>query len=386
MKRISLLLMSLCLLVSLGAKAQNQDELIPIPNGSFENWSNGNGYSVTILVLPLEIYGSYTYPTNWNFPSFPIDETFSYMGVNVNLNTNLPLMKVSKESNGVVDGNHAVNLQSFKISDLINPTVYAIIQSQLDSSIANAVFPTVLSTGELDIMEFLPLIYSLSGGMSDISQLLEMLDELDMNTFIHGGIPLNGSYPARLTGSYKYSSPNGGDNGGVLMVGSRYNTTTHKRQVVGAGFSMGMGEASNFTPFEVDYFPLALLNPSSPYMEADSLVIFLFSSASVNAQQGSSLIVDNLQLWAGEAPIIDGISQLNDNQLSIYPNPAHGQCVVRFTNELPQSVKLYTIEGKLIQEVIPSSETLQLSLPSKGIFILCCETESGVLTRKIVNR
>jgi hypothetical protein len=378
--------MSLCLLVSLGAKAQNQDELIPIPNGSFENWSNGNGYSVTILVLPLEIYGSYTYPTNWNFPSFPIDETFSYMGVNVNLNTNLPLMKVSKESNGVVDGNHAVNLQSFKISDLINPTVYAIIQSQLDSSIANAVFPTVLSTGELDIMEFLPLIYSLSGGMSDISQLLEMLDELDMNTFIHGGIPLNGSYPARLTGSYKYSSPNGGDNGGVLMVGSRYNTTTHKRQVVGAGFSMGMGEASNFTPFEVDYFPLALLNPSSPYMEADSLVIFLFSSASVNAQQGSSLIVDNLQLWAGEAPIIDGISQLNDNQLSIYPNPAHGQCVVRFTNELPQSVKLYTIEGKLIQEVIPSSETLQLSLPSKGIFILCCETESGVLTRKIVNR
>ncbi len=386
MKRISLLLTSLCLLVFMGAKAQNQDELIPIPNGSFEEWSNGNGYSVTVMYIPFEVYGNYTYPSNWNFPSFPIDETISLMNMNVNLNTNLPLMKISKESSGAVDGNHAVKLQSFKLSDILNSTVYALIQTQLDSTITNAVFPTVLSTGELDIMEFLPLIYSLSGGMSDISQMLEMLDEMDMNTFIHGGIPLNGSYPARLTGSYKYNSPNGNDNGGVLMVGSKYNTSTHKRQVVGAGFSMAMGEASNFTPFEVDYFPLALINPSSTYEEADSLVIFLFSSASTNAQQGSSLIVDNLQLWAGEAPIIDGIHQLNNSQLSIYPNPSHGQCVVRFANELPQSVKLYSIEGKLIQEVIPSAETIQLTLPSKGIFILCCETENGILTRKIVNQ
>ena len=92
MKRITFFLL-LCLFVSLRSTAQTQDSLIAIPNGSFENWSNGSGYSVTVIFIPLSVYSSYTYPTGWNYPTYPVNETITYSGMNVNVNTNLPLLR-----------------------------------------------------------------------------------------------------------------------------------------------------------------------------------------------------------------------------------------------------------------------------------------------------
>ena len=59
---------------------------------------------------------------------------------------------------------------------------------------------------------------------------------------------------------------------------------------------------------------------------------------------------------------------------------------VQFAQEKPKIVKLYTIAGALIQEVIPTKETLELTLPTKGIFILSCEMKEGTVVRKIVNQ
>ena len=47
-----------------------------------------------------------------------------------------------------------------------------------------------------------------------------------------------------------------------------------------------------------------------------------------------------------------GIQRFVANLLSVYPNPAHGQCVVQFAQEKPKIVKLYTIAGALVQEAI----------------------------------
>ncbi len=81
-----------------------------------------------------------------------------------------------------------------------------------------------------------------------------------------------------------------------------------------------------------------------------------------------------------------GIQRFATKLLSVYPNPAHGQCMVHFTQEMPKIIRLYTIEGALIQEVIPTKETLELTLPSKGVFILKCEMKEGTVVRKIVNQ
>ena len=81
-----------------------------------------------------------------------------------------------------------------------------------------------------------------------------------------------------------------------------------------------------------------------------------------------------------------GIHSYTSNGIRIFPNPAHGQCVVHFTQEMPKVVRVYTIEGALVQEINPDKETMELRLLSSGVFILSCEMKEGTVLRKIVNR
>ena len=298
MKRVILLFSTLCFLFSLNLNAQTLDSTIAIPNGSFENWSNGNGYSVTVLFFPLTVYSSYTYPTGWNYPAYPVNETITYSGMNVNVNTNLPLLKVANQTSGAVEGSHALKMQSFMLSDIISSTVYNLASSSLDPQLTTTVFPTVLSTGEVDIDNLLPLLSTLTANLGNLSQVLSTFVNVDINTLIDGGVALNGMQPSKLTGYYKYTSATSGDNGGVLMLGTKYNTTTHRREAVGGGYTVALTDTSNYVPFEVHYTPLSEVNSSYPYVEADSLVIMLLSSANSTPQQGSALFLDHLQLWA----------------------------------------------------------------------------------------
>jgi len=303
MKQISLFLIVLCVLFSFRATAQTQDTTLAIPNGSFENWSNGSGYSVTVLFFPLTVYSSYTYPTGWNYPAYPVNQTVTYSGMNVNVNTNIPLLKVENISSGAPHGSHALKMQSFMLSDIISSTVYNLAASSLDPSLTTTVFPTVLSTGAVDIDQLLPLMTDISTHLGSLSQMVSLFAGVDMNTIINGGVDLNGARPSRLTGQYKYTSATSGDNGGILMLGTKYNTATHKREVVGAGYTVALTDTATYTPFEVTYSPLSEINPSSPYIEADSLILLLFSSANMSPQQGSALFLDNLQLWAHVDPV-----------------------------------------------------------------------------------
>ena len=587
MKRASLLLLAICLLFSLNLSAQTQDSTIAIPNPSFENWSNGNGYSVTVVIFPLQVYSSYTYPTGWNYPTYPVNESITYSGMTVNVNTNLPLLKVANQTSGAVDGSHALKMQSFMLSDIISSTVYNLASSSLDPMLTTTVFPTVLSTGAVDIDNLLPLLSTLTSSLGSLSQVLSTFINVDLNTLIAGGVALNGATPDKLTGYYKYTSAVGGDNGGILILGSKYNTATHKREIVGGGYTVALTDTSNYAPFEVNYTPISDVYPSFPNVEADSLIILMLSSANATPQQGSALFLDNLQLWAQQAAVADtcsavfnqhvievdtnsatigwgfegnvfdfeveygaqgfaqgggttlhpsesfmhlsnlqpgtcydiyvrcgcgnnlwgnwssitfctdtlvppvipdpdtcsavfnlhvinvdttsatigwafegnvfdfeveygaqgfaqgsgttlhpsesflyltdlqpdtyydiyvrcgcgndlwgnwammtfhtdtlpsviddsvGIHNYVNYEVKIYPNPAHGHCTLHFGQELPKVVRLYSIDGALLKEWIPQKETMELRLPESGAFLLYCETKSGVVVRKVVNR
>ena len=587
MKRASLLFFAICLLFSLNLSAQTQDSTIAIPNPSFENWSNGNGYSVTVVIFPLQVYSSYTYPTGWNYPTYPVNESITYSGMTVNVNTNLPLLKVANQTSGAVDGSHALKMQSFMLSDIINSTVYNLASSSLDPMLTTTVFPTVLSTGAVDIDNLLPLLSTLTSSLGSLSQVLSTFINVDLNTLIAGGVALNGATPDKLTGYYKYTSAVGGDNGGILILGSKYNTATHKREIVGGGYTVALTDTSDYAPFEVNYTPISDVYPSFPNVEADSLIILMLSSANATPQQGSALFLDNLQLWAQQAAVADtcsavfnlhvinvdttsatigwafegnvfdfeveygaqgfaqgsgttlhpsesfmhlsnlqpgtcydiyvrcgccnnlwgnwstltfctdtlvpsvipdpdtcsavfnlhvinvdttsatigwafegnvfdfeveygaqgfaqgsgttlhpsesflyltdlqpdtyydiyvrcgcgndlwgdwammtfhtdilpsviddsvGIHNYVNYEVEIYPNPAHGHCTLHFGQELPKVVRLYSIDGALLKEWIPQKETMELRLPESGAFLLYCETKSGVVVRKVVNR
>ena len=266
------------------------------------------------------------------------------------------------------------------------------------------------------------------------------------------------------------------------MLGTKYNPTTHRREVVGGGYATNLTDTSVYTPFELVYSPHSVIDPTVPYVEADSLIILMFSSANTTPQQGSALYLDNLQLWEqdtcsavltlsvdsvdttyaelswtyegtpdhfeveyglqGFVPGSGTLSSVNNSNLSlaglhpdthydvyvrcvcdnaivgdwsmisfhtdtlvtpvivdttgihsykaddliVYPNPADGQCVVHFAKEMPKVIRLYTIEGVLLQQKTPNAETFVLNLPSSGVFILSCEMKEGTITRKILNR
>ena len=244
MKYISNLLLAFCMFLSLNSAAQVQDSTITIPNPSFEQWSTGSGYSVTVLFFPLSVYGSYPYPTGWDYPTYPVNESLTYSGMTVNVNTDLPLLKVSNVTGDVPDSSHALKLQSFMLSDIISSTVYGLAASSLDPSLTNTIFPTVLSTGVVDIDLFLPLMYNITSNLGSLAQLMSAFDGLDVNTIIDGGIVLDSVVPDRLTGYYKYTSATVGDNGGILMLGTKYNPTTQKREVVGGGYTVALTDTT----------------------------------------------------------------------------------------------------------------------------------------------
>ena len=475
----SIILLFLGLLLT-GLRAQVP---MTIPNGSFEQWSDHSGYSVTVYSVPImAVYEDYSTPSIWDYPSYPVNQPVSLMGFNVN--TNIPLIKATQETGTVPDGNKAVKLQTFMLEDIITPTVLSIAGDYLDTSLIQQVIPSILSTGAIDIDAFIPLLYSLMSGSGDLLAMLPTLLAMDVNDYITGGLPLGDFRPGRLTGSYKYHSAVGGDNGGVLLLGTRYNSTTHQRDIVGGGMNIALTDTDLYTPFEAEYMPLGTLEP-------DSLVILLFSSASSNRQQGSYLCIDNLMLWPAPdtcanatgltaapdiheallswsvADAVDSfqveygpegfslgsgttltalnppllLSNLEPNTtydvhvrtlcsdtlfgdwtsaqfttladttsivdttgtdtttvavqtlrpssrqaITLAPNPANGRCTVSLSQNTPTTLKLYTLDGRLIETLNTDGTPIELVLPWRGVFLLHATTATGTTACRIISQ
>ena len=268
-----------------------------VPHGSFEQWTSHSGYNVMVMVMSLPVYDSYSTPTGWDYLAYPINQSFSVYGSTVSINTSLPLVRVSQETGSVPDSNSAVKLETFMLNDIVTGLVYALAAPSLDTMLTQTVFPSILATGAVNLDSLIPLITTLLANTDSVGEMLAGLAETDVNSLITGGIALGDFEPSRLTGSYKYHSGDSADNGGVLMLGTHYNTTTHRREVVGGGLNIALTDVASYTPFTVNYQSLHELDASYAEQAPDSLIIMLVSSASENREQGSFLCVDDLRLW-----------------------------------------------------------------------------------------
>lgn len=470
MKKLVLpLIIGILSIFTLPANAQTN----PIPNNSFENWSTGQGYSVSILPL----FNAFNYPTSWDYLKYPVNESINLYGIPITINTDIPLLKASAETGSVPDGQKALKIESFMLSDIITQTAYPLVSGYLDSSLTNMVFPTLLSTGETDLNQVMLLLSTLIENISSDSLLLAALADLDINEYITGGIALNGFIPGQLKGSYKYQSGSGGtDQGGIIYFGTKYNSTTHHREVVGGGGVLNLTDIAAYQPFAIDYTPIHDILPEQPLTTPDSLVVILLSSASLSAQQGSALFLDNLvlasaipedpdtcfdiqnititditdhsvtlhwddvsNLYEGEYGLAGfvigtgttlnlltntttltgltpntnygfhiravcgdnlfsnwtsttfhtsqvGISSYREDMVTVYPNPAREELHVRAGSEAIREIRVYSIDGRLVEAITPNATDISLQLPYRGIFILQVETENAVETHRIVRQ
>jgi hypothetical protein len=75
-----------------------------------------------------------------------------------------------------------------------------------------------------------------------------------------------------------------------------------------------------------------------------------------------------------------------DPGIHVYPNPASDFVIVHSDRVAPESVVIYDLAGKLIQQEHCSSTThrIDLSAFSQGIYILVVRSEAGTLQEKIV--
>ena len=111
---------------------------MPVPFGSFEQWTTHPGYSVTVLGLPMNLYSDYSTPNGWDILTYPINETFSFVGNNITVNTSVPLAIVSQETGYVPNGSSAARLQTFMLNNIVSSPA----SLPPEQSISTAFFPS----------------------------------------------------------------------------------------------------------------------------------------------------------------------------------------------------------------------------------------------------
>ena len=284
------------------AQSYSQDTL-RFANSGFEEWTTEPGYDVNVdlgfFTLPVNFYGEYVHPNSWDRPYYHMNKNATISGAKVTVNTDVPMHNFKKETKSVTEGKAAACLSSFQLNDVIS----SIAIQQGRSSLANygltedMVCASIISTGVLTkngngtyIKQIIGFGLLGCGGTKNEAELYDSLKNYDMNKYVQGGLALNGFYPTRLHGSYKYVSNSTTDAGEVIIIGTHYDSDAKKRLMVGGGYKNDLNTAKTaYEDFDVYYRPFTNVEP-------DSLIIICMSSGLTNCADESKLYLDNFFL------------------------------------------------------------------------------------------
>ncbi len=159
----------------------------------------------------------------------------------------------------------------------------------------------------------------------------------------------NNCRPTYLKGWYKFSPVNGDSAAAVLLV-SKWNSTTKKRDTIGYGKQVFKTEVSAYTEFTVN---VAYTYPSSG-LESVSITLLTVASAGFSVidfqggvgQPGNTLYIDDLMLGYPA-----GIEQalMPDVAVKVFPNPAKEVMTIELSGQVEGgTLEVYTMEGKLV--------------------------------------
>ena len=207
-----------------------------------------------------------------------------------------------------------------------------------------------------------------------LETLLTTLLTTDLSEYLEGGMALNGFVPGGLKGYYKYipGQDNDEDAAMIMILGTRYDATTHRRTIAGVGM-MILGETNNeYQEFEIPYFAL-------PVGTADTLEIIIFSSQIQSMAMGSKLYIDNLSLSNPNSIT----SADNNTNINCYPNPSNGDITLTISNNTPADVIFYNSVGAKVLEQKHCNNGTHFNLPQSGSYIMEV-TQNGYKTIKTI--
>ena len=278
----------------------------------------------TIIILLFTVLSTIAF-TQSNIPNGSLENWYNVV-VNTNLNFDQP--GVGASDNWITTLNELATIAppigpgpvtAFKTTDAHSGTYACKLVSQNFILVPNDVFiPGMLGTAKINMITSSAIL----------------------------GRHCDGCRPVSLSGWYKYEPVNGDSATAVILV-SKWNPSTHKRDTIGYGRFIQKEVVSTYTQFTVN---VNYRSSDTP----DSLTILTISSGAFNVvnfmqshgQVGSTMYVDELML---EYPAGIQQSLMPEVLVSTYPNPASSQIKFDLSKQVAgSSVEIYNMEGKMV--------------------------------------
>jgi len=190
------------------------------------------------------------------------------------------------------------------------------------------------------------------------------------------GFPFS-NRPQYLSYYVQYMPSDPADSSSIKVLLTKWNSSLLQRDTVAFG-------TSYFNTMAHSWFNNGTLLNYMSGENPDSAIIVISSSSSV-PKSGSYIYVDNLQFVGN----VVGISEnnLEENNISVFPNPSNGEISIYFYVEPDKtsSLMIYDLNGKLINEVTEVSKNVSINVSqwSKGIYTIKIKNNSQFINKKI---
>jgi Zn-dependent metalloprotease len=141
----------------------------------------------------------------------------------------------------------------------------------------------------------------------------------------------------------------------------------------------------------ISYYALtSLLSSSSQYVDSRSATIqaaaILYGTCSIEHQ-------NTIDAWyavgignENDCTYTASVSELNNNDLLIYPNPASSSLNIELPAQLISTVKIYDVAGRLVIEQESNSLAFQIDVTSleKGTYSILFEFAEGIINKRFI--
>jgi len=200
---------------------------------------------------------------------------------------------------------------------------------------------------------------------------------------ITGGFPFTQN-PPFIIGRVKFKPAAGGDAPLIIVVMSKWNTTTNKRDTLASSLNYFQNSPGAWRKFSV---PLTYTKPGTP-----DTCMLAFSSSDIYGSilDGSYAYFDQLSFsnfWAGLEDVTAGPA----GQLRTFPNPATGGSLhVEFSGNLANensTLCLFDVSGRQLQtQAMKANQPATLSTENlaPGIYFLEVSGKAGMAATRLV--
>ena len=259
-----------------------------------------------------------------------------------------------------------------------------------------------------------PMVATIPTLVSQYSTLESRLVTIENVTFIGNKKFVNGTDTLQYYNRFSSitDDPEAGETGSITGFLANYNgqvqlyprddndfNTQTMEQVATPVFTPAPGEYENGVEVSIScatagatiYYTLDGTNPDENSDEYEEPLGFYATSSLPATITVKAIAIKagllNSEIAEATYSIPVGIRDMQQN-ISLYPNPTNGNVTLDLSGLNAKTVELFSMNGQLLNTMVPTTETMTLSLSqyAAGIYFVRIHSDKGVTTQKIVKK